>query len=79
MDSLGQRMILPSIEEQEAKFRICSSCKHFTPDKDDPDAGVCGLCGCWKSIPGLSASTCPLGYWRGWDDKVSAVPPFNII
>lgn len=70
---------IPSIEDQEAKFRICLSCNHFTPDKEDPDAGVCGLCGCWKFKLRLSASTCPLGYWRGWDDKVTAIPPFNII
>ena len=69
----------PSIEDQEAKFRICLSCKHFTPDKEDPYAGVCGLCGCWKNRSALSASTCPLGYWRGWDDTVTAIPPFNII
>ncbi len=69
----------PSIEDQEAKFRICLSCNHFKRDKEDPYVGVCGLCGCWKNRSTLSASTCPLGYWRGWDDKVSAVPPFKVI
>jgi hypothetical protein len=58
-------------DEIAARLAICRGCTEFRPDKDNPEIGACGKCGCHVSglLPKFVSKLawadqhCPLGKW----------------